>query len=78
MAKFIKYKWRIYADNNISREIVDHLRQSDMDVLWIAEEPDLFLDSTKIKMNTEGLVIRMVDHDTQKVSMESRGWKDLF
>ena len=41
MAIFNKYKWRLYADNNIEREIVEHLRYSDMDVLWIAEVPDL-------------------------------------
>ena len=37
MAKFIKYKWRIYADNNMSRDVVEHLRISSMDVLWVAE-----------------------------------------
>jgi predicted nuclease of predicted toxin-antitoxin system len=41
MAKFINYKWRFYADNNISREIVEYLRRSDMDVLWITEVPEL-------------------------------------
>jgi len=41
MSKFTKYKWRLYADNNIEREVVEHLRRSDMDVLWIAEDPDL-------------------------------------
>jgi predicted nuclease of predicted toxin-antitoxin system len=34
-------KWRLYADNNIEHEIVDHLRKSKMDVCWVAEEPDL-------------------------------------
>ncbi len=41
MAPYIKYKWRIYADNDIEREIVDHLRGSNMDVLWISEDPKL-------------------------------------
>jgi hypothetical protein len=34
-------KWRLYADNNIEREIVDHLRESKMDVLWVVEEAQL-------------------------------------
>jgi len=41
MGSYIKYKWRIYADNDIEREIVDHLRGSNMDVLWISEDPRL-------------------------------------
>ncbi|MDD2943920.1 MAG: DUF5615 family PIN-like protein [bacterium] len=41
MAKNTKYKWRFYADNNIERELVEHLRESDFDVLWIAENPRL-------------------------------------
>lgn len=41
MPSHTKYKWRIYADNNIEREIVAHLRRSNMDVLWVAEDPDL-------------------------------------
>ena len=41
MGKTRKYKWRLYADNNIEREIVDHLRRSQFDVLWIAEIPKL-------------------------------------
>jgi predicted nuclease of predicted toxin-antitoxin system len=38
---YTKYKWRIYADNDIERGIVDHLRQSGMDVLWISEDANL-------------------------------------
>lgn len=41
MPSFTKYKWRFYADNNIEREIVEHLRNSDIDVLWIVEVPEL-------------------------------------
>lgn len=41
MVKYTKYKWRLYADNNIAREIVEHLRESNMDVLWVAEVPEL-------------------------------------
>jgi predicted nuclease of predicted toxin-antitoxin system len=41
MGKFTKYKWRLYADKQIEREIVEHLRASDIDVLWIAEHPEL-------------------------------------
>lgn len=151
MTKFIKCKWRIYADNNVSREIVDHLRQSEMDVLWIAEVPELrrqqddnfhyreaarlgrylltndmdfwndhvfplkdspgviilatndmstakylpvllrklirdynplpeplYLNGIKTKLSAEGMVLRMIDRDTQKVSEESWVWTDLF
>ena len=35
------YKWRLYADNNIEKEIVDHLRESEMDVLWVAKDSKL-------------------------------------
>jgi hypothetical protein len=38
---YTKYKWRIYADNDIERGIVDHLRHSGMDVLWISECAEL-------------------------------------
>jgi len=41
MAKNTKYKWRFYADNNVERALVEHLRKSDFDVLWIAEEQEL-------------------------------------
>jgi predicted nuclease of predicted toxin-antitoxin system len=41
MSKYRKYKWRIVADNNVEREIIDNLRQKDFDVLWVAESPDL-------------------------------------
>lgn len=36
------YKWRLYADNNIEREIVEHLRdEANMDVLWVRDVPEL-------------------------------------
>jgi predicted nuclease of predicted toxin-antitoxin system len=36
------YKWRLYADNNIEQEIVEHLRGKDkMDVLWVRDDPKL-------------------------------------
>src|SRR5689334_14977880 len=36
------YKWRIYADNNIEKEIIDHLRdEAKMDVLWVRDDPGL-------------------------------------
>jgi predicted nuclease of predicted toxin-antitoxin system len=41
VARLRKYKWRLYADNDVEREIVDHLRASGMDVLWISEDPRL-------------------------------------
>ena len=41
MPSYTKYKWRLYADNDVEREIVDHLRRSTMDVLWVAEDPEL-------------------------------------
>ncbi len=150
MAKFTKYKWRLYADNNIAREIIDYLRAADMDVIWVAEVPDLrkqkddsfhyrrtaqlrrylltddmdfwndrkfpikdcpglvlltasdtslarylpvllrklignynplpeplYLDGVKIKVGGEGIVIKMVDRDTQKVTTESWARKDV-
>jgi hypothetical protein len=150
MAKFTKYKWCFYADNNIAREIVEHLRTHGMDVLWIAEVPKLlrqiddtfhyrragklrrylltndihfwddhkfplkdcpglvlltttdnslakylpmllrkvlkdynptseplYLNGVKIKVGGEGIVIKMVDHDTQKVATESWAWKEV-
>ena len=33
-----KYKWRIYADKNIERSVVEDLRKAGMDVLWVGEE----------------------------------------
>lgn len=151
MAKVTKYKWRLYADNNIEREIIEHLRHSNMDVLWIAEVPDLrkqqddtfhyqkarrlsrylltrdldfwddqrhplqcspgvtiintdnvisakylpillrkliqdynplpeplYLDGVKIKLDPDGITLKMVDHDTQKVTTESWSWNDLI
>lgn len=41
MGKARTYKWRLYADNNIERQLVEKLRRSHMDVLWVAEVPDL-------------------------------------
>ncbi len=32
---------RLYADNNVPRAVIDHLRRAGMDVLWIAEDPKL-------------------------------------
>ena len=34
-------RWRLYADNNIEKEIVDHLREEAFDVLAVAEDPQL-------------------------------------
>lgn len=146
-----KYKWRLYADNNIEREIVEHLRHSDMDVLWIAEVPDLrrqqddvfhyqkarelgrylltrdldfwddqryplqsspgviivntddasaakylpillrkliqdysspleplYLDGVKVKLDSDGITLKWVDQDTQKVTTDSWRWNDLI
>ena len=150
MAKYRKYKWRMVADNNVEREVVEHLRRSGFDVLWAAESPDLknrddqfhydnarqmrrylltkdrgfwddrkhplksspgviimttsdvdvakwlpillrkllqdynplseplYLDGIKVKVGAEGVVIKMVDRDTQKVTTDSWQWKDLF
>jgi hypothetical protein len=151
MAKFRKYTWRFYADNNIAQEIVDHLRAADMDVLWVNEVPELrqqkddsfhyrracqlrrylltgdmdfwndrkfpikdcpglvllttsdtslakylpvllrklirdyntlmeplYLNGVKIKVGGEGIVIKMVDRDSQKVATESWAWKDII
>jgi predicted nuclease of predicted toxin-antitoxin system len=41
MGGYTEYKWRIYADNDIERDIVEHLRRSGMDVLWISEDRQL-------------------------------------
>jgi len=41
MVKFTKYKWRFYSDNNIEQSIVEFLRKSNLDVLWITEIPNL-------------------------------------
>jgi predicted nuclease of predicted toxin-antitoxin system len=146
-----KYKWRMYADNNIAREIVDYLRRAGIDVLWISEVPELkrqqedtfhyrkaaqfkryllthdldfwndrkhplkespgtiivatddldvgkqlpvvletllsdynpmaepiYLDGIKIKVDAEGITMKFVDHDTQKVTIESWKWTDLL
>jgi hypothetical protein len=40
MSKHRHYKWRLYADNNIEKEIIDHLRDEvEMDVLWVRDDP---------------------------------------
>jgi len=36
-----KYKWRIYADENIEKETIESLRRANIDVLWIAEDNSL-------------------------------------
>jgi predicted nuclease of predicted toxin-antitoxin system len=36
-----KYKWRLYADHNIEKELVEYLRSLKFDVLWIMEDKDL-------------------------------------
>jgi predicted nuclease of predicted toxin-antitoxin system len=41
MGKYRKYKWRVVADNDVEREIVEHLRRSGFDVLWATESPAL-------------------------------------
>ncbi len=151
MPGFIKYKWRFYADSNVEKEVVDYLRSSGFDVLWVAEvaelqsqEDDVFhykkalqlgrylvthdsdfwndqkhplrespglvilgakdrsiakyfpvllrkliqdysptsmalyLGGVKIKLSSEGIVIKMLDRDTQKVATESWVWPELF
>ena len=40
-----KYKWRLYADHNIEKELVDYLRSSGFDVLWVIE--DKYLEQQK-------------------------------
>jgi predicted nuclease of predicted toxin-antitoxin system len=150
MKTFTKYKWRFYADNNIELEIVEHLRRSGIDVLWIAEHPELerqqddqlhyrkaaelgrylltkdvdfwddrrhplrsspgvvmittgdvsvakylplllrklvdalnptserlYLHGLKVKLSSEGIVLKMLDRDTQKVAIQSWTWLDL-
>jgi predicted nuclease of predicted toxin-antitoxin system len=146
-----KYKWRIYADNNMEREIVEHLREhADMDILWVRDHPELarerddtfhyqkasemqryllthdddflndsqfplqrspgvivipenaesmakyfpqllrklmrdynikdealYLDGIKIKLTWEGIMIKMIDHDSQKKTADTWTWKDL-
>jgi predicted nuclease of predicted toxin-antitoxin system len=34
-------KWRLYADNNIEREIIEYLREEGFDVLSVGEDPQL-------------------------------------
>lgn len=145
------YKWRLYADNNIEKEIVEHLREhTDMDVLWVCDDPKLrreqddsfqyqkarelerylithdedFLNDTqfplqrspgiivipknakslakyfpqllrklmddynptdeplylaeiKVRLSWEGIVIRLLDHDSQKKITETWTWQEL-
>ena len=151
MKKFKKYKWRLYADNNIAREIVDYLRKFNMDVLWVAENSEfvrqkedsfhyqkasqfgrylltndvdfrddrnfplkdcpslvllttgdqslarhlpvllrrlfndynplpelLYLTGIKIEIGWEGIIIRLIDRDCQKVSTESWAWSETI
>jgi len=151
MVRFTNYKWRLYADNNIERDVVEHLRSSGMDVLWITETPDLrkqqddafhyrkarelrrylltrdldfwddqkhplqrspgviivktddvsvakdlpillrkllqdysplseplYLDGVKIRLDSRGITLKMLDYDTQKVTTDSWNWKDLI
>ena len=41
MASAAKFRWRLYADSNVPREIIEHLRAQEFDVLWIAEDEKL-------------------------------------
>ena len=150
MSRYKKYKWRLYADQNVEREIIDHLRDLDFDVVWAAEsaalsnrddgfhyqnarkmgrylltkdldfwddrkhplrsspgviiiatseidlakwlpvvlrkivrdynplsEP-LYLDGVKFKVGADAVAIKMVDRDTQTVSVDTWQWRDLF
>lgn len=150
MPRFRKYKWRLYADSNLEKVVVDYLRESGFDVLWVAEVPDLrrqkddsfhyqkarelgrylvthdpdfwddqrhplkdppgvvilttqdsslakylpvllrklvrdynptdeplFLDGVKITLSPEQIVIKMVDRDTQKLTIENWAWEEL-
>jgi predicted nuclease of predicted toxin-antitoxin system len=150
MTKPSEYKWRFYADNNVEKEIIEFLRDSNMDILWVAEEDDLhkqqddsfhyqkarnlgrylltydmdfwndrkhplktspgvvilatrdisftkylpvllrkllrdynplteplYLDGIKIKLSEDGIVIKMVDKDTQKVTQNHWSWADI-
>jgi uncharacterized protein YllA (UPF0747 family) len=38
----------------------------------------LYLDGVKIKLSSKGIVIKMLDRDTQKVATESWVWAELF
>jgi len=145
------YKWRIYADNNIESEIVAFLRQSKMDVVYVAEDPKLkkekddrfhfnrarklkcillthdedfwndkkyplhlspglillaskglevnkylpilfrklfqetindvrdplFLEKIKTKLSDDGIVIKLLDHETQKKTTTCLSWVEL-
>src|SRR5512142_276606 len=59
------YKWRLYADNNTEKEIVDQLRNSDMDVLWVAEQPELHrqTDDTLHYQKARELNRYLITHD---------------
>jgi predicted nuclease of predicted toxin-antitoxin system len=147
-----KYKWRIYADKNVERNVVQDLRRAGVDVLWVSEEtslskqiddsfhyqearkrqryllthdedfwddskyplhlspgviilshtpePDLgallvrllrkllvdynplseplYLDGIKVKLSSEGITLRVLDHDTQQKAVDFWRWKDLY
>lgn len=36
-----KYKWRLYADANIEKDIIEALRKANIDVLWVIENNSL-------------------------------------
>jgi len=38
----------------------------------------LYLDQVKIRLSSEGIVIKMLDRDTQKVATESWAWAELI
>lgn len=35
------YKWRLYADEDVEKEIVDNLKSGGCDVLWVKEDSNL-------------------------------------
>jgi len=145
------YKWRIYADANIEKEMVESLRRANLDVLWIAEDKSLrrqkddsfhynkarqlnrylltkdkdfwsdskyllheslgviivttqnkdvgslivrllrkliqdynplsdplYLDGIKVKLSESGISLKILDHDTQKKTVDSWAWDELF
>lgn len=42
-----------------------------------ATDKPLFLNRVKITLSTEQIVIKMVDRDTQKLTIESWAWEEL-
>jgi hypothetical protein len=40
-AKFKKYLWRFYADNNMENKVVDYLRILNFNIIWTKENPKL-------------------------------------